>query len=239
MSTGDAERLERVLRHLDGFSRALSHDLRAPLANVASFAQLLPTVEDLGPQGTMMADRMAFNTRRAAHMVDAIMRHIRLIGREVVDPEPVDLDALMVRVDESLSDELATAGADLEWGELPVVAGDADSLELLLRILVDNALRYRRPDQPGHVRVDATADADRALVEITVVDDGPGIPAEKRQSAFELGTRLVDVAGPVEGAGIGLATAQVIVENHGGSIEIDSSVPGEGTTVCVRLPMVG
>lgn len=226
------ERLDRILRHLDGFTRVIAHDLKAPIANVSSFAQLLPGTADLGEQGEMMVERMVVNSRRAARIVDALVDHARRIGR-TVDPQPVDLDAVMVAVDESLADVIDDA-VHLEWGEMITVAGDADELRFVLRHLVDNAIRYRDPARPVHVRVDARQTGDH--VEITVADDGPGIPDELRDRAFELGLRLVEVAGSIEGSGVGLATVRVIAENHGGSVFVRSTPGTGGTTVVVSLP---
>lgn len=229
-----AERLDRILRHLDGFTRVIAHDLKAPIANVSSFAQLLPGTADLGEQGTMMAERMVVNSRRAARIVDAVVDHARRIGR-MVDLQPVDLDAVMVAVDESLTDVIDD-DVNLEWGEMPPVAGDADELRFVLRHLVDNAIRYRDPERPVHVRVDAQNAGDQ--VEISVTDDGPGIPEQSWEKAFELGGRLVEVSGPIEGSGVGLATVRVIAENHGGSAFIRPNTGDRGTTVVVTLPVV-
>lgn len=235
VSTPDPEeQLARVLAHLERFSRVLAHDLKAPLANVSSFAQLLPTVADLDEQAAMMADRMAVNARRAAAMVDAVLDHARRIGRTVTDPVEVDLNAVMDEVAQSVAELADEADADLGWGELPAVSGDPEAITALLRRVVDNAIRYRRPEEPVEVRVEATT-AD-GWVDLTVTDDGPGVPADKREDAFGLGTRLVDVAGPVLGSGVGLATARLIAENHGGSIGFGPPPADGGATVHVRLP---
>lgn len=229
----DRERLERVLRHLEGFTRVIAHDLKAPLANVSSFAQLLPGVADMGEQGALMAERIAVNSRRAALIVDAVIDHARRIGREV-DPQPVDLAAVMVDLADTFADRIAEVHADLEWGDLPPILGDPDSLRTALRHLVDNALRYKTPDAVVHVRVDATIESGDVV--ISVVDDGPGIPSSSAETVFELGTRLVEVAGPIEGSGVGLATVRVIAENHGGTAMLGEPPSSGGTTVVLRLP---
>lgn len=228
------EQLARVLAHLERFSRVLAHDLKAPLANVSSFAQLLPTVADLDEQAAMMADRMAVNARRAAAMVDAVLDHARRIGRTVTEPVEVDLNVVMDEVAQSVAELADEADADLGWGELPTVAGDPEAITALLRRVVDNAIRYRRPEEPVEVRVEATTVG--GWVDLTVIDNGPGVAADKQAAAFELGTRLVDVAGPVLGSGVGLATARLIAENHGGTIDFGPPPTGGGAAVHVRLP---
>lgn len=230
------ERLARALHHIDGFTRAIAHDLKAPLANLSSFAQLLPTVAgDLGEQGAMMADRMVVNARRASQMVDDVLVYALEIGR-AVDFQPVALDTVLHEVVEKLAELIDESSATVSWRNLPVVSGDPDALRTVFRHVVDNAIRYRHPDRPVQVRIEQRdPDRDNEVV-IAVVDDGSGIAAEQRASVLELGTRLVDRAGPIAGSGMGLSTCRVIVENHGGSIEVADEPPGGGVTVLIRLP---
>ncbi len=229
-------RLTRALHHLDGFTRAIAHDLKAPLANVSSFAQLLPTVApELGEQGAMMADRMVVNARRASRMVDDVLAYALQIGR-AVELRPVSLDEVVQEVVDKLGEQIDESSSDVTWDALPDVVGDRESLVSLFRHVIDNAVRYRRPDAPVQVRIEARDPDDDGTVVIAIVDDGTGIAEDQRASVLDLGTRLVDRAGPIDGSGMGLSTALVIAENHGGSLEVGDEPPGGGTTVLIRLP---
>jgi two-component system sensor histidine kinase TctE len=114
-----------------------------------------------------------------------------------------------------------------------LLTGREAELRLLLANLVDNALRYAPPGSP----VTVSAKRDGAVVEIQIVDGGPGIPAAERESVFQ---RFYRVEGdPTRGTGLGLAIAKEIADRHRGSIALADANPGAtlpGLAVRVRLP---
>ncbi len=111
--------------------------------------------------------------------------------------------------------------------------GDAQRLRQVLSNLIDNAIKYGRQD--GHVTVTARA-VDGRVIELTVRDDGPGIPAEAKQRIFERFYR-VDKARSREqgGTGLGLAIVKNVVEAHGGAVRVESTL-GQGAEFFVTLP---
>jgi signal transduction histidine kinase len=137
---------------------------------------------------------------------------------------PVDLDDAVQRVVGARRDP-RVAVRDV----VPVqVAGDAEQLERALRNLLDNAVRHARD------RIEVSLAALGGTAELTVTDDGPGIPAADADRVFERFTRLDD-ARTDGGAGLGLAIARDIAERHGGSLTLDGR--GEGATFILRLPV--
>jgi two-component system sensor histidine kinase KdpD len=114
-------------------------------------------------------------------------------------------------------------------GEFPLVAADARAVGQVLYNLLENAAKYS-PDDSPIVLAASTADE---LIEISVVDKGPGIPVKMREQVFEKFYRL---DGRTRGLGLGLAIAKGIVEAQGGSIRIDNGDNGIGTRVVVSLP---
>ncbi|MCW2684297.1 MAG: sensor histidine kinase [Blastococcus sp.] len=137
---------------------------------------------------------------------------------------PVDLDDVVQRVVGARRDP-RVAVRDV----VPVqVAGDAEQLERALRNLLDNAVRHARD------RIEVSLAALGGTAELTVTDDGPGIPAADADRVFERFTRLDD-ARTDGGAGLGLAIARDIAERHGGSLTLDGR--GEGATFILRLPV--
>jgi signal transduction histidine kinase len=125
-------------------------------------------------------------------------------------------------------------GAVLQAHRLPVVRADRTQLRALLQNLVSNAARFRHPERPLRIRVTAEP-ADPGWC-IEVVDNGIGVPPDRREDAFTLLTQVHDRAdvGP-GGSGIGLATCRRIASAHGGEIGIADGDDG-GTCVWITLP---
>jgi signal transduction histidine kinase len=110
---------------------------------------------------------------------------------------------------------------------------DGRRIEQVLDNLLSNALKFTPPG--GMVRVGARVDGTDAV--LSVRDSGLGIPADERDRIFERFSRAPSaVRDQVPGSGLGLAVCRMIVERHGGHIEVDSE-EGAGTTVLVRLPL--
>jgi two-component system sensor histidine kinase KdpD len=112
---------------------------------------------------------------------------------------------------------------------LPRVLADPGLLERALANVIQNAIRFSPPTAPARI----TAGAVDGLVDVRVVDRGPGIPPEERERLFMPFQRLGDSA-QAEGVGLGLAVAKGFVEAMGGEIEIEDT-PGGGLTMVVRL----
>jgi signal transduction histidine kinase len=117
---------------------------------------------------------------------------------------------------------------------VPAVSGSARDLSLLVRNLLDNAIRYTAPG--GRVMASVRPDGDHVVV--TISDTGVGVPSRDLDRIFERFYR-VDRARSREtgGTGLGLSIVKHVVENHGGTISVDSEL-GRGTTFEVRLPAV-
>ncbi|MGM0412353.1 MAG: sensor histidine kinase [Pseudomonadota bacterium] len=148
------------------------------------------------------------------------------------------------RVPVALDTVLASARADLDLpgaealtittdpAPLPTVEADPVQLAEALRQLLDNAVRYRRPDEPP--RVHLTARRDDGTWALTVADNSQGIEAAYRDRVFRLFERL----GPDDGSGtgVGLALVRRVAENHGGEAHIEPREPGTGTVLRLTLP---
>lgn len=168
--------------------------------------------------------------KRMREMIRALLHYARL-GREAAEPAAVSLDAVVAAACSNLGVAIDESGAVIDRLPLPGVVGDEDLLVQLFQNLIANSIKYC--EREPRVRISATVGA--TATEVTVEDNGIGIPAEAAERVFDLFQRL-HRRERFAGTGIGLAVCKRIVELHRGRIEI---VPheGEGTWVRVTLPL--
>ena len=240
----EAER-RRLEDERDAFLAAASHDLKNPLAIVKAQAQLLMrrAQRSQSPDTSPMVDGLRSidqATRRLAGMVNELLDVARLqMGRPIeLDPRPMDLAVLARQsaADLQLSTDrheiVVERAADSMMG-----AWDRERIERVLVNLLTNAIKYSPEGGAVVLALDRELVGDREWALLSVRDRGIGIPESDIPHVFERFYRGSNVAGRIEGAGIGLSGARQIVEQHGGSIEVHS-VEGEGSTFTVRLPIV-
>jgi two-component system OmpR family sensor kinase len=231
--------LDRTNDHLRQFLADCSHELRAPLARIRSTVDLLEridgseTPDDAAFRSRALAD-IAAETDRMGRMVRQLLILARADAGATIDPRPVRLADVLTAA--RRQGERMRNGTTLRFpppGTLSdaVVRGDADHLEQLLLILLDNAFNYTPP--PGEVRVDASRDG--AYASLSVTDTGVGIPPEDADRIFERFYRGRN-GSLATGTGLGLAIARWVVEQHHGRIE-HTDAPGGGSRFSVELPL--
>ena len=216
------------------FTADAAHELRTPIAAVRAHAEVARAAADDRERRAAL-DSIIAGCDRAARAVDQLLTLARLDPaaaarrREACDLREVARQALAdvapMAVERKVEVELAPG--------LPLsVPGDRDLLAMLARNVVDNAVRYSTPG--GGVRVDVTGD--RAMVRLTVTDEGPGIaPAERER----LGQRFHRVAGSGQtGTGLGLSIVKRIADLHGGAVRFADGPGGRGLSVIIELPRV-
>jgi signal transduction histidine kinase len=227
-------------RHLDAVRRDFvanaSHELKTPAASIQAAAETLLHVWQEDPAAVpRFAEQLDREAVRLSRIVADLLDLSRLeSGSELQDH--VRLDAL-VREESSRFEEAAIeAGLTIEVdvATVPAVRGSGRDLSLLVRNLLDNAVRYTK--SAGTVIASVTAD-DEAVV-LRVSDTGSGIPSKELARVFERFYR-VDRARSREtgGTGLGLAIVRHVAENHGGTVTVESEL-GRGSTFEVRLPSV-
>ncbi len=227
----EARRIDAIRRD---FVANASHELKTPAASIQAAAETLHQAASDDPAAVLhFSGQIEREALRLSRIVADLLDLSRLeSGSELT--ERVPLDALG-REEAQRSHDLAQASGvtvEVRTDAHVWVDGSARDLSLLIRNLVDNAIRYTRPD--GSVTVGVTTDGDDAI--LTVTDTGVGIPARDLPRVFERFYR-VDRARSREtgGTGLGLAIVRHVAENHGGSVDIQSEL-GRGTTVTVMLP---
>jgi len=234
-----AEREEAAeLRAIDElkttFLRAVSHDLRTPLAAILGLSVTLETQEDLGSaEAHDLARRISMNARKLDRIVSDLLDLDR-ISRGILEPnlEETDLGELVRRVvDES---ELpADRDTQLEIESVTIEA-DAAKIERIFENLLSNAVRHTPPDSKIWIRVGAEAGGALLVVE----DDGPGVPEEHRESIFQPFGQGAGAPEHAPGVGIGLAVVGRFAELHGGRAWVQDR-EGGGASFHVFLPRRG
>src|SRR4051794_5618643 len=234
----DTTELTRVADMRRDFVANVSHELKTPLAAIRGFAETLRDgALDEPPTARRFTERVLSQCRRLQELLDDLLILSRLGGLDAaLDREPVDLDAVARRAVELLTPAAREKRVEIELQEeeeVPAVQGDAVNLERLLLNLLDNAIKYNRPD--GKITVRVGRFGTDALLEVS--DTGIGIPAESIPRIFERFYRVDKGRAREEGGtGLGLAIVKHIAQAHGGQVDVESRM-GRGSTFRVRLPL--
>jgi signal transduction histidine kinase len=205
------------------------HELRSPLAVIATTVEVARSDEPTGSDRAQLLDDVAAETSRMSRLVDDLLLLARADEHGLLrDGTDVDLDDLL----EAEGRRLRTMGhLEVSVRTEPVrVTGDRDRLAQVVRNLTDNAQRHA----VHRLRLQLQRDGSQAV--IRVEDDGPGIAAEDRERVFGRFVRLdASRQRGSGGSGLGLAIVREIVVAHGGRVELGASDLG-GTAAEVRLP---
>jgi PAS domain S-box-containing protein len=243
MAFQDITPIKELERQKDAFLAAASHDLKNPLAIVKAQAQLLMrrAARLDSPDTAPLIDGLRgidFATRRLTGMVNELLDVARMqMGRPVdLDPRPTDLAALVRDVAADLQKSTNRHQIVVRCAE-PMLQGswDGDRIERVLVNLVSNAIKYTPAGGPIEITVGREQRDGEAWAILQVADSGIGVPAAEQSQIFERFFRASNVAGRIEGAGIGLSGVRQIVEQHGGTVAVEST-EGQGSTFTVRFP---
>lgn len=228
--------LAAVRREMQEFTSAVSHDLRAPLRHIVSFAQLVE--EDAGPQ--LSAEVQGFlatiagSAQHLGVMLDGL-RELARIGALPLAPEPVALPALVHEVAAELAHAHGPRQLALEV-DVPDTAAvvDATLLRVVLRAVLDNAWKFtsRLPEAQACVGVRAQLSAGRWT--LVVQDNGAGFAATHPEQALRIFGRL-HTASTFPGLGVGLALAAKAAQRMGGVLQLAPAQP-EGCVVTLSWP---
>lgn len=227
----ESRRLEAVRRD---FVANASHELKTPVATIRAAAETLRDgALDDPPAARRFADQLEREALRLSRIVTDLLDLSRLESGSDLD-ERVRIDAVVAEELKRLKADASDAGVNIELRAdgVPSVRGSGRDLALLVRNLVDNAIRYT----PEGGRVEVAVTSDREVVSLRVADNGAGIPSRDLSRVFERFYR-VDRARSRDtgGTGLGLAIVKHVAENHGGEVRVESEL-GRGTTFEVTLP---
>jgi len=225
------ERVAQLIASERRFTADAAHELRTPLAALKTQAQVARAAGRAGERSHAL-DQVVAGCDRATHLVEQLLTLARL------DPDEPGSRAQACDLQELARAAVAEL-AQFAWskkveialaeGAAVEVTGHAGLIAILLRNLIDNAVRYS--PEGGSVRVRAAIDGGAATLSVT--DQGPGIPADERD---KVGQRFYRILGTEAfGSGLGLSIVKRIAELHGASVGLGAGEQGKGLSVSVRF----
>jgi signal transduction histidine kinase len=235
LMTARAIRIQARLAELrSDFVSTVTHNLKAPITSIRILGETLARRTDHADSGVRKYGMMLVQeTWQLARLVDNLLAYSRVTDvTEIYSFEPVALDQLVEKALGSFGPRLVADKFDVNVeipDDLPDIRADSTALGLVLINLIDNAIRYS--GEQKWLRITASRQGEE--ISIAIADHGDGIPADEMrhvQRKFYRGRRARS-----DGSGLGLALAERIIRDHGGSLTLQSSV-GQGTTVVILLP---
>ena len=232
------DELKRSNEALRRFVALVAHDLRTPLAQIRTSCGSLYENQrhGLDKDGQKLLQETERAADRAYKLIDSLLGYAHL-GKAGEWQDQVNLRAVVDDAAANLASLLETAGATVEIGDLPTVAGVEPQLMQLFQNLISNALKFRDHERSLIVSINARCVAENAW-EVAVEDNGIGIAAENQERIFNMLERLHPEDQEDDGTGIGLAACKRIVEDHGGRIWCRSA-PGAGSAFLFTISQSG
>jgi PAS domain S-box-containing protein len=229
--------LEAKHREMEAFAYSVSHDLKAPLRGIEGYSRLLETehAPALAEEARLFVDMIRKGVVRMSELIDDLLAYARLErGRPAlgaIAPAP-----LIEELAASHRADVEDAGGALRVEVDPglEVRGEREGLELALRNLLDNALKFSAGTARRAIEIGCRREGGQGL--LWVHDNGPGFDMRHHDRIFEIFQRL-HRSEDYPGTGVGLAMVRKAVERMRGRVWARSA-PGQGTTFCIELPLV-
>ena len=228
----EARRLDAVRRD---FVANVSHELKTPVGALSLLAEAVQSASDDPEAVQRFAGRMQIESNRLSNLVNDLVDLSKLQGAEQQYHELVDVDRIVSEAVDATKTVANARDIDVVVGSPTTanVLGDEAQLVMALRNLLTNAIAY----SPPGTRVAVAARASSGVVEVSVKDQGIGIPEAEQSRIFERFYRVDPARSRITGGtGLGLALVKHVCVNHGGECTV-WSVEGEGSTFTLRLPL--
>lgn len=241
--------LKRSHAELEQIAYAVSHDLQEPLRKIQIFSNRLSLKKKdrLDEESILTLDRINSSASRMHELIDDLMNLTNLLQDE--HTEPADLNELLQLVLGDLDERIHESGATIQAEVMPVISGHRKQIQLLLRSLIDNALKFAQENKKPvvsirHDRVNAlelrdyniTVPDEQLFDRITIADNGIGFEDKFINKMFQIFQSLHNKESGYSGKGIGLAICQRVMANHGGYI-IAHGRPQIGATFRLYFPI--
>jgi len=237
-------RLEQFVTHKTRFLRHVSHELKTPLTALREGAELLydQVAGPLAPTQRQVVSIMRDNSVKLQRLIEELLDYQRALHAAAsLEVKPVLLDELVAGAAREHELAAQAKGVSLRIDAQPaMLEADPEKLRSILDNLISNAVKFTPPGGTIAVRARVGTGNEAGMAMIEVMDSGPGVPAEERESIFNLFFRgrtradAVGMRGAIKGSGLGLAIARELVEAHGGQIAVVAD--GAGGHFRVTLP---
>lgn len=228
-----ARDLERSNRELEQFAYVASHDLQEPLRKIQAFGDRLGGRfgDQLGDVGVDYIERMQNAAARMQTLIHDLLTFSRVTTHRR-EPEAVDLSVTVADVISDLEATIEQVNGTVKATPLPTVRADPCQVRQLFQNLIENGLKFHRPNETPEVRL--ALEETEAQYRIRVEDNGIGFESRHAERIFTIFQRLHGRL-EYEGTGIGLALCRKIVDLHGWQITAEAE-PGRGATFTVAIP---
>lgn len=228
-------RLKEGFEREKRFAADAAHELRTPLAALKTQAQVALNTNNIEEKNQALHKLIA-SVNRSTHIVHQLLTLSRLVpeATSLQDSDRLNLGTLTREILAMLAPSAIEKEIELEFDDdktAPDLFGNATAIGILIRNLVDNAIRYSK--KGGQIHVTLTGVAKEILLEVK--DNGPGIPKELQSRVFERFFRVLGTEST--GSGLGLAIVEQICALHGGRVELSAPETGTGLIVRVYFPV--
>jgi len=227
--------LKAMNQELQEFAFIASHDLQEPLRKIQTFGNMLVRKhkESFNPEGRDYMERMIKAANRMSELLRSLLDYSRT-GTSFLDYEPVSLTEVARDAASDLEILIKKAKGSVEISDMPTVDADATLMRQLFQNFIGNSMKYRKESEPPSVKIYGRIED--GTCQVMIEDNGIGFDECYSHKIFKPFERLHGKNTPYSGTGMGLAICKKIVNRHGGEITV-RSIPEQGTTFCVSLPI--
>jgi len=208
------EKYNKLQKDIDEFMYIFSHDFNAPLRHIREFTNLLikKSADKLGPDEQKYAEIIEKSVKSTESMLEGLLQLSRL-NTQAEDFSEVDCSELIKGIETS-------ATVELTHSSLPIVTGDKKQLSIVFNKLINNSVKFRKPD--SNLKIHITHSEIDDYHQFTIQDTGIGIEPGFEEIIFTL-FRKLQTNDDYPGSGVGLTVCKKIIERHGGKIWVTPS----------------
>ena len=225
------EELTKVIKDNQHFAYAASHDLQEPLRMITSYLQIVSSryKDKIDAEGVEFIGFALDGSARMKNLITGLLEFSRL--NNITDVKKMNTNATLASVLESLEFYIKESNAEIKSDDLPELIADQALISKLFQHLISNALKFRNENPP---QIKISVKKLESSYQFAVSDNGIGIQKEYFDKIFVIFQRL-HAKNKFPGTGIGLALCKKIVEQHGGTLWVESE-PNQGTTFYFTIP---
>ena len=226
------EELTKVLKDSQHFAYAASHDLQEPLRMITSYLQIVSSryKDKIDQEGVEFIGYALDGSARMKNLINGLLEFSRL--NNITDVKKMNTNATLTAVLQGLEFYINESKAEIKSDDLPELIADQALISKLFQHLISNAIKFRTETTPPKIKI-SVQKLDSAY-QFSISDNGIGIQPEYFDKIFIIFQRL-HAKNKYPGTGIGLALCKKIVEQHGGTLWVESE-PNQGTTFYFTIP---